>query len=67
MVIDDEKEILYKGDTDIIPVGIKHAMTNIGQEDAEYLAIGTAKGKLKKNNHPQIKTTSRLYTIPYYL
>jgi mannose-6-phosphate isomerase-like protein (cupin superfamily) len=48
MVIDDEEETLYKGDTVIIPVGSKHTMTNIGQEDAEYMAIGVAKGKRGK-------------------
>jgi len=48
MVIDDEEDTLYKGDAVIIPVGSKHTMTNISPEDAEYLAIGVAKGKRGK-------------------
>jgi mannose-6-phosphate isomerase-like protein (cupin superfamily) len=48
MVIDNEEETLYKGDTVIIPVGSKHTMTNIGPVDAEYLAIGVAQGKRGK-------------------
>lgn len=41
--IDKEKEMIEATDTVFIPSEAKHKMTNIGDENVEYIAIGVVK------------------------
>lgn len=43
--VGEEKELIEKGDTVVIPLGKVHQMRNIGNEDIEYLVLGISLGK----------------------
>lgn len=42
--LDQESTLLSAGDAILIPIGAEHEMRNIGDIDAEYIALGIATG-----------------------
>lgn len=45
IIIDGEKDMLYKGDAVITPIGKNHEMQNHTSEDVYYIAIGISTSK----------------------
>lgn len=43
--VGNEKEVIEKGDTVVIPIRKVHEMENIGNENIEYLVVGISLGK----------------------
>ena len=43
--VDNQQQILEKGDSVLIDAGSVHRMDNIGDEDAEYLVVGVSAGR----------------------
>lgn len=43
--IDNEMEIVQKGDAVIVPIGKIHTMTNVGKTDVVYICLGISTGK----------------------
>lgn len=42
MQINNEETKLIKGDAVVIPIGAVHKMTNLGNDDAEYIIVGVS-------------------------
>lgn len=45
IIIDKEEEYLEKGDAVLIPIKAAHQMTNISDEEVNYIALGIATGE----------------------